>query len=408
MQDLFTAWQSAGAGDLGEWSQSWLRTPGIDLIQLDRSGEMPVLVRTTPSEHPADRQHAMSLAAHENGQAWSSEPVTLGAEPVAASGATVGRSVVLDPADQTWARFAIDDLTLNALPGLLPTMSDPLMRASVWNAVRDGVRNALIDPAQALALVEAGLPHEDQDSGVTALGRFAIETLCGSLLKDAVSGLQKVFVAATARMLTAELEPGVQLAAMRAAIASCADPSQLRGWLSGVELPAGVRVDLDLRWKTLLRLAALGAVERSELHEWLERDRTAQAQVDLTQCLASLPDEEAKAHAWDMFSGAVDATNHELDAAGVGFWHRGQEHVTAPYVGRYFAEVGATAKVRSGYVLAEAAQVFFPRRSLARSTLEAAQSALADASLDHSLRRAIEDETDDLTLGLLARETFQT
>jgi len=407
MQDLFLAWQSAGASDLGEWSQSWLRTPGLDLIQLDRSGAIPVVARTTPDEHPADRQHAMSLAWHEDGQGWSSEPVTLGPGPVAVPTDAAGRSVVLDPADQTWARFTIDQLTLDALPSLLPTMSDPLMRATVWNAVRDGVRNALLEPLLALALVEAGLPHEDKDSGVAALGRFAIDTLCGRLLKDPGSGLERVFAAAAARTRTAEPESGVQLAAMRAAIASCADPSQLREWLAGMELPAGVSVDLDLRWKILLRLATLGAVERSELHEWLERDTTTQAQVDLTQCLASLPDQEAKTHAWDMFRGAADATNHELEAAGVGFWHRGQEHLTNAYVDRYFTEVSATAKVRSGYVLAEAAQVFFPRKSLERSTLEAAGTALADDSLDHSLRRAIEDETDDLAKGLLARETFQ-
>ncbi|HET6627968.1 MAG TPA: aminopeptidase N, partial [Nocardioidaceae bacterium] len=405
MFDLFSSWGSAGAGDLEEWTRGWLRTPGLDLLRLDRSGDAPVVTRTTPDRFPADRHHAISVARHEPSAGWVSEPVLVqGASvPVPAAAAL---PVVLDAAEETWARLALDDLTLAAMPDLLPRMTDPLLRASVWNAVRDAVRNALVDPEVALHLVEVALPHETQDVGVTAIGRFGTDTLAGHLIEDPGSALARVHTAARRRMQTATPGSGVQLAAVRTSITSSVDAGQLRGWLHGEQLPEGVVVDLDLQWKVLIRLATLGAVDRDELDAWLDRERTAQATVDHAHCLAALPDKAAKAYAWDRFSGAVAAPNYEVEAAGLGMWVPGQEKLAAPYVARYFAELPGLVEVHSGWQLADVARVFFPSLSVHRSTLEAAENVLADESLDLSLRRALVDEADDLRGYLRVRETF--
>ena len=72
----------------------------------------------------------------------------------------------------------------------------------------------------------------------------------------------------------------VQLAAVRGAVASAADPELLRRWLAG-DVPApGVEVDLDLRWRILVRLATLGAVGRTELDAAFDAEPSAKAAVD--------------------------------------------------------------------------------------------------------------------------------
>ena len=406
MHDLFAAWESAGAGDLDGWTKGWLRTAGLDLIRLDRSGEQPVVTRTTSPEHPADRQHALSMASHDGAAGWTVEPIVLEQDSTPVPAAT-GRPVVLDPGEETWARFALDDLTLAALPELLPEMDDPLMRASVWNAIRDASGNGLLAPGTALDLVEVGLPHETQDRAVTSIGWFGTEHLAGRLLPEHRPASARIHRAALRRAGTAEPGSGVQLAALRTAISAAQDPDVLRRWLNGDDLPDGCVVDVDLRWKLLGRLAVLGAVDRPELQSWLDQETTAQAKVDHTRALASLPDEEAKAFAWERFTGAVGASNYELEAAGVGMWHREQEELTAPYVARYFEQVARTVDVRSGWVLAEAAHDFFPRLSVTAATVEAAQRVLSDDSLDLSLRRALVDETDDLARALRVREAYR-
>ena len=89
-----------------------------------------------------------------------------------------------------------------------------------------------------------------------------------------------------------------------------------------------------------------------------------------------MPTAEAKAFAWERFTGAVDVPNYELEAAGLGMWRGGQDDLTRPYVERYFAELPATAEVRSGWVLALAAEAFFPLSHADEHTLALATALL--------------------------------
>ncbi|HEX6486265.1 MAG TPA: aminopeptidase N [Nocardioidaceae bacterium] len=406
MHDLFSAWEYAGAGDLSTWTQGWLRTAGVDLLSIDRHSQPALVRRTAPETHPADRTHTLAVAVYDGQGGWARESVTVGAEPTPLSPAASAAPVVLDPDDQTWARLGLDELTLEALPEILPEMADPLMRASVWSAVRDGVSNALVDPEAALALVEAGLPHEKQDIAVTALTTFGIGTLADRVHPDPEAAAKRFHAAASARLATAEEGSGVQLAALRGVVASEGDAAVLRTWLGGHDLPSGVDNDLDLRWRILVRLAAVGAVDRAELGEWLDKERTTQAAVDHVQALCAIPDEEAKHFAWAHFTGERDASNYEIEAAGRGMWRSGQEHLTRDYVERYFADLPGTVDVRSGWVLADAARDFFPRLAVDRATVERAQVLSTDESLDLSLRRALVDSADDLERALRVREAF--
>ncbi len=405
MHDLFKAWEDAGAGDLSAWTQGWLRTAGVDLLGIDRSSEPPTVRRTPPEAYPADRTHALTVGVYDGQGGWAREAVTVGAEPVRLSPTASGAPVVLDPLDQTWARLRLDDLTLESLPGLLPGM-DPLMRASVWSAVRDQVSNADLDPEVALTLVEVGLPHEDQDIAVGALTTFGLGTLADRVHPHGDRAAGRFHAAALDRLVTATPGSGVQLAALRGAIASETSPDTLRRWLDGTELPEGIEADLDLRWRILVRLATLGAVERPELHDWLERERTTQAAVDHVQALSAIPDAEAKEFAWAHFSGEKDASNYEIEAAGRGMWRTGQEPLTDGYVERYFAELPGTVEVRSGWVLADAARAFFPRLAVSGDTVQKATALIDEESLDLSLRRALVDSTDELVRGLRVRERF--
>ncbi len=406
MHDLFAAWEDAGAGDLTDWTKGWLRTAGVDLLSVDRGDGGLVVRRTAPADHPAERTHALSAAVYDGEYGWSSEPLAVGAEPAVLSPAAATAPVVLDPRDQTWARLGLDDVTLEALPRLLPRMDDPLMRASVWSGVRDGVSNALVDPEAALLLLEAGLPVETKDIAVTALTTFGLATVADRMHPDPADAAHRFHVAATSRLSTAQAGSGVQLAACRAVIASSRDVSGLRGWLAGSDLPDGVESDLDLRWRILVRLASLGAVERAELDDWLAREHTTQAAVDHVQAMSAIPDAEAKAFAWSHFTGERAASNYEIEAAGRGMWRSGQEELTQPYVGRYFTDLPGTVKVRSGWVLADAARDFFPRLAVDPTAVERAKALIGDESLDLSLRRALVDTTDELERALRVREAF--
>ena len=84
----------------------------------------------------------------------------------------------------------------------------------------------------------------------------------------------------------------------------------------------------------------------------------------------------------------------------------GQEELTAPYVDRYFADLPGTEKASSGWVLADAAEAFFPATSMSEETLAKALALAEDPDLDGPLRRRLVDAADALRRQLAVKAAF--
>ncbi|MFC6285301.1 aminopeptidase N [Nocardioides sp. GCM10027113] len=400
MHDLVASWERAGAGDLSSFTSSWLRTAGPDTLVLDR--EAGVVRRTPPADHPADRHHTFRVATAVDGK-WEVTSLTVD-EPETPFDAA--RSpVVLDPFEDTWALVQPDPLTLAALQDLLPRTDDALLRAGIWNSVRSGFHNAAVSPADVLDLYEAGLGIEDSDDALFYTAPWLL-TKVSALSADPAAAHARLHAAAVAKTVAAPAGSTLQLAAFQLAASSAHDPAVLRGWLAGAGLPEGLSLDLDLRWRILVQLASLGETDREELQAALDAEPTNRSRVEHSRAVASLPDADAKAWAWARFTGDVDVPNYELEAAGQGMWRPGQEHLTDPYVARYFADLPGTVDRRAGWLLADAAEAFFPITSLRDDTLARARALVAAPGLEASLRRKVVDLADELERRLAVRKAF--
>ena len=395
MHDLFASWERAGASeagmDMAAFTDNWLRTAGPDRIELDRAAG--VVRRTPPPAHPADRPHRLRAAVAQEDGSWVDHVLEVEGPQTAFDAGD--RPVLLDPYNDTWALLLPDRLTVDALETLLPQVTDPLLRAGVWNNVRSALHNASVDPVDVLELAVASLPVEDTEDThrrtMAWVHRWVVP-----LQPDRAAATARLHAAALAKLESAAPTSEEQLAAFRAAIGFSTDAAGLRSWLAGDQLPEGLPLDLDLRWRLLVRLATLGAVDLDQLDRQLEAEPTAVAKIQHAGARASLPDADAKAWAWGCFRGEPSLPNYELEAVGLGFWRAGQEEVTDPYVERYFDELPDTVKVRSGWLLAEAAENFFPRSSLTRDTLARADALIDDGKIDLSIRRRLMDEADNL------------
>src|SRR2546430_11436873 len=60
--DLIGAWTAAGAQDLDAWADVWLRTSGMDTLNVAANGAAPTLHRRGNAERP----HAVSVAAFDD------------------------------------------------------------------------------------------------------------------------------------------------------------------------------------------------------------------------------------------------------------------------------------------------------------------------------------------------------
>ncbi len=402
MHDLFASWERAGAGDLSSFTDNWLRTPGPDTIVIDR--DAGVVRRTPPADHPADRAHTIRVATAAPDGKWEFAPLTV-AGPVTPYDVGEGASVVLDPYEDTWALVQPDPVTVAALRSKLPATDDTRLRAGIWNNLRSGFHNAAVDPADVLDLVEVGLPVEDNDDAVY----YTLPWLIGKvapLSTDRDAALRRIHDAAFAKVEGSTPGSTLQLAAYQAAVSSATDSGLLRAWLDGRVLPDGIDVDLDLRWRILVQLAVLGEVDRDELRAAVDEEPTARSRVEHARAMASIPDADAKVWAWQRFTGEIDVPNYELEATGLGMWRVGQERLTEQYVDRYFAELPGTADVRSGWLLADAAEHFFPITALSEETLRKAKALSDLEGLDGSMRRRVVDRTDELERRLAIRRAY--
>jgi aminopeptidase N len=400
MADLAGSWERAGAGDLSEFTDAWLRTAGVDRLRFDR--DTGVVRREAPAAHPAAREHTFRALVGAPGTPWRPTRVTVsGSTPLAAND---GEAVLLDPFEDTWAEVPPDPVTTSALLQLLPATDDARVRSGIWNGLRSAFHAALLDPELALSLIEVAMPVEDNDDALGYTLSWAIKRVA-PLSNDPLAALHRIHAACLRRTATAQPGSTTALAAFQHAVGSATDPDLLRSWRTG-ELPGGLDLDLELRWRILVQLAAMGQVSRRELDEELAAEPTAVSRVEHARALASLPDAEAKAWAWARFRGEVDVPNYELTATGHGMWRHGQRFVTDAYVDRYFAELPGTLGARSGWVVADVAEAFFPHTSLSEETVERARAFAADTSVSAVLRRPVGDAAELLARNVAVRRTF--
>jgi len=411
MLDLFTCWEKAGAGDLGPWTSAWLRTAGLDRIDLDR--DRGALVRTPPQGADADRTHALGVATWLDG-AWVRSQVRVDAD-ITPVDLPPQAPVQLDPADDAWADLTLDPVTAAALPELLRTITDPLQRAGVWITARNGVHHARLDPSAALDLLVAGIPDEEQDTALGTLSIWAGDDGHGAravvhekllpLLADPDSARARLHGAFSERAASAPAGSDLQFAAALGSIGSALDPDWLRSLLGG-DLWPGIELDAGLRWRVLQRLTSLGAIDLDELDRELAIENDAKSQIAHAWCHARLPDDDAKAWAWQRFTGEVAASNYEVEAIGTGFWQSGREDLVGRYIERYFDELPATTSVRAGWGLADGAHFFYPITVLTTDVLDRTDRLIADPQLNASIRRMLVDAADELRCRLAARDRY--
>jgi aminopeptidase N len=128
--------------------------------------------------------------------------------------------------------------------------------------------------------------------------------------------------------------------------------------------------------------------------------------VHAARCRAARPDAAAKGEAWELLIHDTTLSNYELYAVAEGFWQAGQDDLTDQYVPRYFADIAATAQLRSGWVVSRIAEKAFPWSAVVPETLQLAEEFITRDNVSSGVRRAVVDAADDLRRALAVRARF--
>jgi aminopeptidase N len=332
--------------------------------------------------------------------------VTVAADPVPLGPPPGWTLIVPDGTDATWAKVRFGPDGWSRLARVLPAVTDEAVQVVAVNAIRDGVRDADLDPTEALDLLLDAAPGWREETLVEAGLGFAIGTLAGPYapVADRAARLGRVADVAAAMLGVASEGSDQQLVAFRLVVRSTEDVRRLGEWAAGDRLPPGVTLDPELVWLIVARGAALDP-DPSPIEAALSRDRTAAARIHATRARAMLGRPEAKAAAWRRLVGPSELSAYELYATAEGFFVPGQEALTDPYVERYFAEIGGTGAFRSGWALREVAAKAYPALAATPETVRRAERALA-GELPGPIRRAVLDGTDKLSRAVRSLARF--
>ena len=185
------------------------------------------------------------------------------------------------------------------------------------------------------------------------------------------------------------------IALTRGLAATSRDASALLGWLASGRTDAGVDLDPGLRWSTVARLAALGALDEAAIEAERRRDQTFAGELGAARALAARPTAEAKAAAWATMS-APDVSNRVFEACAQGLWDPERVELCTAYVDAYLADSPAICERRGQGFSLVVGRNAFPALELSAAQHRRLADTLASGSVPTVLARLWNDQLDDL------------
>ncbi len=423
LDDLFGHLERASGRDLSNWAQQWLQTSGVNLLRLDIAcdddGTMTeVAVVQEPPSTPAGlppvlRDHRMRIGLFDHvGEAFARvgtvELDVTGARTVVAELAGRPRPdlLLLNDGDLTYGKIRLDDRSIASAIAGLADLDDSLARSLIWGAAWDMTRDAEMTTGTFIDLIIAGLPGEDEISVVQNVLRQAATAISAYAAPGHRDDYQLRLAVATHGWLH-EAAPGSdrQLAMVRAhaGLATRADHLDfLAGLLDGNVAVPGLRIDTDLRWTLLARLAAMGRADQDAIDAELRRDETAAGHRQHAVALAARPLASAKQDAWEACVERDELPNAMLDATMAGFVQPEQQELMRPYRDRYFAALPEIWRTRTFDTASSLTLMLFPYHLVEADTLEAADAYVRAGGHPGSLR-LVSEGRDTVARSLRAR-----
>jgi aminopeptidase N len=309
--------------------------------------------------------------------------------------------LLLNDGDLAFVKVRFDERSAETLIRNVHTVDDELSRAVCWAALWDSCRDAELPATAYVDAVLAGAAVESDpeqtatllEQAVTAATRYVPEPERPALIAALADAWWSAAAAA---------DPGgdLQLVYVRAFVRIASD-DRIDGLLAG-SAPEGLKVDTELRWRVLNRLAALGRVSAAELDEELrDRDPTAAGERQHASCAAALPHQAAKQAAFTTLTEREDLGNDLARAIAGGFWQRGQEDLCRPWAQRYFDALPAVWASRSPAIAQQVTRLLYPALDEV-ATLELTDAFLEKPDLPAGCRRLVLEQRDDVARAIRA------
>ncbi|MCU1625056.1 MAG: aminopeptidase [Pseudonocardia sp.] len=426
--DLLSSLEKASGRDLSDWGAQWLRTTGLNLLrpsfEVAADGTFTSFEVVQGGARPGAgelRTHRVAVGVYDDAEDGDAAgklvrthrvEVDVTGERTAVEalvGVPRGKLVLVNDDDLTYCALRLDPDSLATLVDRIGDIADPLPRTLCWSAAWEMTREAELKARDFVTLVAGGFGSETE-IGVVQRLLLQAQTATASYVGGnwaAERGWPLLTDALRFRLDTAPPGSDAQLAVVNSLAGSVLPDGtleQMKGWLAGTDVPEGLTVDTDLRWRLLQALVAHGKAGEAEIDAELQRDPTAAGNRQAERARSLVPTPEAKARAWDRAVHDDELPNAVNEAIIGGFSHPAQRHLLGEYVEKYFAEVADVWARRTSERAQSVVLGLFPSWAVERSTVEAADVWLADESHPPALRRLVTEGRAGIVRALAARE----
>ncbi|MBK0420180.1 aminopeptidase N [Leucobacter sp. CSA1] len=377
LPDLLAELEARSGRDLGEWSEKWLETAGVNTLrpvfELDEAGAYAsfAIEQTAVDDHPTLRPHriAVGLYSLTDGALRRVKRIELDVDgPRTEVAELVGESqpdlLLLNDDDLTYAKIRLDERSLETAIAHLGETPDSLARALLWGTLWDAARDAELPASR---FVDVVLAHVGRENASTTL-----RTLLNQLLLAASSYVAPERREATLERvadalwrLAVDAEPGTDnqfqfVKAFGQLASTDAHLDTVQTLFDGRAPLDGLDIDTDLGWELLIALAAGGRASAEQIEARLAEDRTASGNQSAAHARAALPTAEGKAAAWASVFDAADKPNAIVRATGLGFTRAHDLALLEPYVERFFGAIAGVWESRSYAIAEELIEGFYP------------------------------------------------
>ncbi|HEV8218195.1 MAG TPA: M1 family aminopeptidase [Gemmatimonadaceae bacterium] len=286
-QDLLASIGKSANRSLTEWGRQYILRPGMPVLEQRVEVAKDRVSQLTLIQHPAQALSGKGVwPMRTEVVLWSRDsapvfvPVEIRAETtivLAAKGRRAPDFVFANANDNAYGLVMLDTASTRWLSLHVGEVKDPLLRAMLWGAMWDLVRDARLAPATFISTAMRELPHETDEqiaAGiVTRLSRATATYISTAQERDLVGAVERTFLSLAS---DASRPYGIRKSALDAYIASAKTPgalATLAAWLDSAAT-AGLPLRQPTRWMIVTHLVERGSARADSLIAAEERRDT--------------------------------------------------------------------------------------------------------------------------------------
>lgn len=275
--DLIRSYEESAGRSLTVWANAWVKRRGLPAVNVnwnaDANGRLERVALTQRDMLGEGGQWPLKtqVSLYYDGRAPEVFTVTLEGAVTEVAGA-VGKPrpdfVFANHEDYGYGIFLLDERSLDAVRARLDKVSNEFLRALLWGALWDAVREAELAPVSYLELVVASLAAErDPITAQLILSNSAL-AFSRYLSAEQQAALAPRLEAVVFDRLMNEKDDGLRATYFRAAptlVSSVAGRDKLKKILAGELVIPGITLKPRDRWDIVTALLALGDGEGDKL-----------------------------------------------------------------------------------------------------------------------------------------------